>query len=165
MKPVHRTKETILETGRLRIRALNQDEMQNLIARTNDPELKKAYREMLQGSLDHPAQREWYAIWRIEGKYGEMIGDLCFKGLEADGRVEIGYGVLEDQQGRGYATEAVAAAVEWALAQPGVTRVEAETDPNNKASKRVLEKCGFKSSGIMGEEGPRFFRMSAEAFA
>lgn len=165
MKPVHRTKETILETGRLRIRALNQDEMQNLIARTNDPELKKAYREMLQGSLDHPAQREWYAIWRIEGKYGEMIGDLCFKGLEADGRVEIGYGVLEEQQGRGYATEAVAAAVEWALAQPGVTRVEAETDPNNKASKRVLEKCGFKSSGIMGEEGPRFFRMSAEAFA
>lgn len=165
MKPVHPTKETILETGRLRIRALNQDEMQNLIARTNDPELKKAYREMLQGSLDHPAQREWYAIWRIEGKNGEMIGDLCFKGLEADGRVEIGYGVLEEQQGRGYATEAVAAAVEWALAQPGVTRVEAETDPNNKASQRVLEKCGLKPSGIMGEEGPRFFRMSAEAFA
>ena len=165
VKPVHRTKETILGTERLRIRILDQDEMQNLIARTHDPELKKAYGEMLQGSLEHPAQWEWYAVWNIEGKDGETIGDLCFKGLGADGRVEIGYGVLEEQQGRGYATEAVAAAVEWALAQPGVMRVEAETDPDNKASQRVLEKCGFKPSGIMGEEGPRFFRTRAEAFA
>ncbi len=162
---VHTVREMILETERLRIRILDQDEMQNMIARTNDPELKKAYGEMLQGSLEHPAQWEWYAAWNIEGKDGETIGDLCFKGLGADGRVEIGYGILEEQQGRGYATEAVAAAVEWALAQPGVTRVEAETDPDNKASQRVLEKCGFKPSGIMGEEGPRFFRTRAEAFA
>lgn len=34
--------------------------------------------------------------------------------------------------------------------------VEAETAPDNKASQRILEKCGFVPDGTMGEEGPRF---------
>jgi Acetyltransferases, including N-acetylases of ribosomal proteins len=37
-----------------------------------------------------------------------------------------------------------------------VNAVEAETDPGNIASQRVLEKCGFHPMGIMGEEGPRY---------
>ena len=32
----------------------------------------------------------------------------------------------------------------------------AETDAGNAASQRVLEKCGFRPNGILGEEGPRF---------
>ena len=43
-----------------------------------------------------------------------------------------------------------------------VTRVEAETEPDNRASQRVLEKCGFLPSGTFGEEGPRFFRTACE---
>ena len=34
--------------------------------------------------------------------------------------------------------------------------VEAETDINNAASQKVLEKCGFKATGTIGEEGPRY---------
>ena len=83
---------------------------------------------------------------------------MSFKGLNADGSVEIGYGISEIKQGNGYATEAVNAAVTWALKQPGVFRVEAETEPDNRASQRVLEKCGFIPSGIIGEEGPRFHK-------
>ncbi|MBQ9564560.1 MAG: GNAT family N-acetyltransferase, partial [Synergistaceae bacterium] len=67
-----------------------------------------------------------------------------------------GYGIAEEYRGWGYATEAVAAVVSWALRQPGVTRVEAETDAGNAASKRVLEKCGFVPTGESGKEGPRF---------
>ncbi len=44
----------------------------------------------------------------------------------------------------------------WALAQPGVTAVEAETAPDNAASIRVLAKLGFQPTGTLGEEGPRF---------
>ena len=50
------------------------------------------------------------------------------------------------------------AAVHWALQQPGVKRVEAETEPDNRASRRVLEKCGFLPTGTFGEDGPQFFR-------
>jgi pimeloyl-ACP methyl ester carboxylesterase len=97
-------------------------------------------------------------MWMIELRYETPIGDLCFKGIQANGMTEIGYGILEDYQGQGYASEAVDATVTWALQQAAVTRVEAETEPGNRASQRVLEKCGFLPSGTFGEEGPRFFK-------
>ena len=148
----------MIETKRLRIYPAAREQMEACIAAETDPELKKAYTEMLEGCLRHPAQWQWYAMWMIDLQDGTHIGDLCFKGLDANGTAEIGYGVLEDCQGQGFATEAVGAAVAWALQQPAVTRVEAETEPDNRASQRVLEKCGFHPSGVVGEEGPRFFR-------
>ncbi len=144
------------ETDRLRIYPASDAQMEDLIAAEQDDELKKAYREMLEGCLSHPEQRDWYAMWSIERKDGTRIGDLCFKGLDWRGVAEIGYGLLEPYQGRGYATEAVQAALAWAFQQPGVTAVEAETDAENIASQRVLAKCGFLPNGTMGEEGPRF---------
>ena len=48
------------------------------------------------------------------------------------------------------------AASGWALQSPKVTAVEAETDAENTASQRVLEKCGFIPNGKIGEEGPRY---------
>ncbi len=148
----------VLETARLRLRVALRDEMVQFIADQTDEILISAYREMLQGAIDHPEQWNWYAIWMIEEKSGRHIGDLCFKGLHPDGSVEIGYGILDDFCGRGYATEAVRAAVEWAFHQPGVVRVEAETEPENAASQRVLAKCGFLPTGTIGKEGPRFVR-------
>ena len=147
-----------IEPTRLTIHTASREEMLSIIDRQTDDILQKAYQEMLQGCLDHPEQWEWYAVWIIECKDGSNVGDLSFKGLNDDGSVEIGYGINETKQGQGYATEAVNAAVLWALRQPGVTRVEAETEPDNQASQRVLEKCGFVPSGIDGEEGPRFVR-------
>ena len=147
------------ETNRLKIHVASREEMEAHIAKETDEEMKKAYKEMLQGCIDYPDQWAWYAMWMIEKKDGTHIGDLCFKGFGADGSVEIGYGINEEFQGNGYATEAVEMAVNWALEQPGIKRVEAETDPDNKASQRILEKCGFLPTGIMGEEGPRFERL------
>ncbi len=151
-----------IETPRLRITVATKEEMETLLCSQTDPELIKAYGEMLRGYLDHPDQWEWYAVWRIEDKKDDTVGDLSFKGLSEDGSVEIGYGIDEAYRGNGYATEAVRAAVNWALQRPGVTRVEAETDPGNKASQRVLEKCGFRPTGTFGEEGPRFAKLPEE---
>lgn len=95
-------------------------------------------------------------MWRIERYDGTHVGDLCFKGLEPDGTVEIGYGISEEFQRQGYATEAVRETVAWALRDPEVSAVEAETEETNAASLRVLEKCGFVPNGTVGEEGPRF---------
>lgn len=147
----------ILETQRLILHVASRGEMVGFIETQTDAELTTAYNEMLQGSLAHPEQWEWYAIWMIELKNGTHVGDLSFKGLHPDGRAEIGYGISEGYRLKGYATEALSAAVQWALGQPGVVRVEAETEPDNAASQRVLEKCGFVPSGVLREEGPRFY--------
>ena len=146
----------MIETQRLRLRITDQPEMACLIAAEPDEEMRRAYTEMLDGCLSHPDQWPWYAVWMIELPDGTRVGDLCFKGLPPTGAVEIGYGILDKFQCRGYATEAVAAAVAWAQRQPGVRCVEAETEPTNAASQRVLAKCGFVANGQIGAEGPRF---------
>ena len=144
----------MMRTERLCIYPASREQMEAMIASEQDAELKKAYSEMLEGCLQHPDQWDWYAMWMIEKIDGTHIGDLCFKGLREDGIAEIGYGILSELQGQGYATEAVQAACRWAFLRP--FPLEAETDAVNAASQRVLEKCGFRPNGIIGEEGPRF---------
>lgn len=147
---------TMIKTERLNIYPATRIEMETLIQREMDESLKTAYIQMLEGALQNPEKWKWYIAWLIELKNGEFIGDISFKGLEEDGTVEIGYGILKKYWNNGYATEAVAAMIRWAQCQNDVVRIEAETEPANMPSQRVLEKCGFIPSGIIGNEGPRF---------
>ncbi len=146
----------MIETNRLKIYAASRKVMEEFIQLQTVEELKTAYTEMLEGCLRYSEQWEWYAIWMIELKDGTHIGELSFKGMGLNGVVEIGYGISTEYQGKGYAAEAVSAIVHWAVQQPGITSVEAETAFENVASQRVLEKCGFIATGNIGGEGPRF---------
>ena len=146
----------MIETKNLKIYAASQDEMENFIESQTNDILKTAYTEMLNGCIENPEQWEWYAIWMIELKDGTHIGEMCFKGLDSNGVVEIGYGIMEQYQEHGYATEAVKAISAWAFQEPKVTAIEAEIDDKNIASKKVLEKCGFVFTGKNGKEGPRY---------
>ena len=70
------------------------------------------------------------------------IGGIGFKSSPDDaGEVEIGYGVCASHWGRGVATDAVNALCDFA--RVGARVVLAETDRENAASQRVLQKCGF----------------------
>ena len=145
-------------TARLLLYPISEEKMQLLIEQEKDADLKQAYSEMLQGCIDEPEKRIWHILWFIElkSKKGTVVGDLSFKGLNANGMVELGYGLRDGYCGNGYMTEAVKAITEWALSQDGVNYVEAETSPENTASQRVLTKAGFIPTGENGEEGPRF---------
>ena len=147
-----------VETERMYLYPLSDEEMWLFIEKESDPEMKQAYTEMLEGSLSNPSKRIWYAIWNMELKNNPktIAGDFCFKGLGDDGVVEIGYGLKEEYRHQGYMTEAVIAITEWALSQDGVKKLEAETDAKNIASQKVLFRSGFVSNGKVGEEGPRF---------
>lgn len=147
-----------LETERLWLYPLSDAQMRQLIETEQDPEMRQAYGEMLQGCLDEPENRIWYAAWHMELKEapGRIAGDLCFKGIAADGMTEIGYGLRPGYCGRGYMTEALISVTQWALRQNGITRVEAETEQSNTASQKVLSRAGFAPTGTAGEEGPRF---------
>ncbi len=147
-----------IESDRLVLYPISDEGIQSLIENEKDDELKQAYTEMLQGCLREPEKRIWFTVWSMELKSrpGTVIGDLCFKGIAPDGMVELGYGLKEEYRGSGYMTEAVKAICSWAARQPGVTRIEAETAPDNLASQKVLARAGFVPAGINGEEGPRF---------
>ncbi len=72
---------------------------------------------------------------------------------EAPDRLALGYSVLDEYQGRGLATEAVAALVEFGFRDPGIELIVAYTYPSFAASRRVLAKSGFVPVGAGGEPG------------
>lgn len=77
-----------------------------------------------------------------------VIGTGGFKGApDADGLVEIGYGIAPAYQGRGYATEAAAALVAFASADGRTHLVRAHTKPGPNPSTGVLTRCGFRHVG------------------
>ena len=147
-----------LETERLQIYPISNDDIKQLIQHEKTPELKQAYSEMLQGCIQNPENRIWYTVWFISLKDNPdtIVGDLSFKGLNMDGMVEIGYGLREGYCGNGYMTEAVRRICEWAVSQTSVSRIESETASDNIASQKVLLNAGFIPTDKFGEEGPRF---------
>jgi [ribosomal protein S5]-alanine N-acetyltransferase len=73
-----------------------------------------------------------------------LIGAGGFHGRpDAQGVAEIGYAVLPEHQGLGFATEAAWGLSGWARRQRGVKAVKARTLVDGAASQRVLEKLGF----------------------
>ena len=83
----------------------------------------------------------------VERASGTTVGGCAYKGPpDDDGVVEIAYGVEPAYRRRGYAKEAAAALIDYAT-QAGVRLVRAHTRPENDASARVLESCGFDCLG------------------
>lgn len=80
---------------------------------------------------------------------GLAIGGIGFKGRPVDGTAEIGYGLVASARGNGFAAEAARALVDLARAH-GLSRVVADTDADNIASRRTLERAGFTTTGTDG---------------
>jgi RimJ/RimL family protein N-acetyltransferase len=80
---------------------------------------------------------------------GAMIGDIGIHFLGSDDpQCEIGYTLSRDSQGKGYASEAVSAVLEYLFSVLGKHRVTASVDPENRASIRLLERAGFRKEGL-----------------
>ena len=103
----------------------------------------------------------WYAITRDEdGQLDELVAGAGFFGPPSDGSVEIGYSVVPEARGQGFASEIVAALVERAFQTGKVSQVIAHTTDANPASIAVLLRCGFERAGAGDEPGSIRFRRS-----
>ncbi len=111
---------------------------------TSSPEFYQPYHASIQSD---PENMIWYLPWQIIHKEDNaIIGGILFKGgPNGRGEVEVGYGLNGAYQNRGYMTQAVASILEWALDQPDVQAVVAETDKDNIASQRVVQKNGMRA--------------------
>lgn len=115
----------------------------------------------LEAAPDQVGWFGWYALAQTSDVSPPLlVGGGGFMGPPRDGAVQIGYSVLPQFQRRGYATEMVGGLVSWALRQPGVVRIVAETEWANPASVRVLDKAGFCPVGPAAEPGGTRFEWS-----
>lgn len=87
----------------------------------------------------------FYTFWiAIDNSSKIIVAELGFKGIPNNkGEIEIGYGTMPRQQSKGYMTEAVAGMIQWVSGRADVEYVLAETNENNHASIRVVQKNGF----------------------
>lgn len=107
------------------------------------------------GSLPSPKRTR-----RRAGK-AELIGCGGFKGPPIDGCIEIGYYVREGHRRQGYASEALRALLAWAVLDPEVAEVVADTGVENVASIGLLEKLGF--ARVDGGTRPGLIRFAVRA--
>ena len=93
-----------------------------------------------------PENYLWNTFWLMIRKTDRVVvGSADFKYLPDEREyTEIGYGLGKQFEHNGYMTEAVDAMCQWALEQDGVSHIIAETESDNLASQRILERCGFK---------------------
>jgi RimJ/RimL family protein N-acetyltransferase len=82
----------------------------------------------------------------------EVVGLCSITRPPENGAIDIGYGIAPSRQGRGIATRAVGDIVDWAMGEPRLTVITAETSVANAPSERVLMRNGFAKVGERVDE-------------
>jgi [ribosomal protein S5]-alanine N-acetyltransferase len=84
-----------------------------------------------------------------------VIGSVNLKGPpDEHGDVEIGWGLHESARGKGYATEAAAAVIQWAFQQPYVCSMRATIADENRGSQLVAQRLGLARSYAIRRDLP-----------
>lgn len=97
-----------------------------------------------------------WSVWIISDSQGQIVGDIGFKGPpDINGTVEIGYQLLPEYRGYGYATKSVGLLCDYAFSK-GVESVEAEVHVKNAISELVVLKNGFVF--VREEKQYRYFK-------
>jgi RimJ/RimL family protein N-acetyltransferase len=146
-----------LITERLRLRRSAPEDADTISAYRSDPEVyrtqgwERTDPDGVQADIEEMAGRipgepgGWVQFSVEERDGGRLVGDVGISPAEGEpGVIKVGYTISPDVQGRGYATEAVQALVDYALHTLGAEVVRAYADADNTSSIRVAEKVGMR---------------------
>lgn len=164
-----------VETARLRLYPPRPEDLEARLAMDRDPEVMRFIRPVPE---DAEAQRADIrnrilepprgAFWHVEERPASSGGAPGFIGwcglfpLQDSGLIEIGYRFARAAWGRGFATDAAAAALDHGFRALALDPIVAVSDPDNAASHNVLRKIGLRAAGTArhyGRELP-FFELS-----
>jgi RimJ/RimL family protein N-acetyltransferase len=152
----------VIHSDRLTLRPLSIQDLPFLVRLQSDPEVMK---HISNGVLRTPEQvgtsvernlalrksQPGLGQWIVqESKSGKDIGTLLLRPpatKESTSGIEIGFSFLPETWGKGYATEAVRATIEYSTKNLAGERIVALVSESNFASRRVLEKVGMKLLG------------------
>jgi len=155
----------ILTTHRLRLEPCGMQHHDGLRVVNGDPEVMRFV-----GGVPQDAEQTAAWIRRAEARWaelgfswwtilladsGKVIGACCVQHIENDPaqECEIGWRLLPDCWGKGYATEAARAMIGFAFRELDLPRLFSIADPRNKASTRVMERLGMRSLGLQRHYG------------
>ncbi|MDQ6916591.1 MAG: GNAT family N-acetyltransferase [Pseudomonadota bacterium] len=149
----------LLRTPRLTMREFTPVDFGDMLRLDSDPRVLKYInggKPMSRADVEAAVKRVtgYYGlypglgVWRASRRdNGAFVGWYCLKYCPPTTEVEVGYRLLFEAWGKGYATEGARALVDYGFDRLGVTRIIGVTHPDNKASQHVLEKSGLRDSG------------------
>lgn len=176
----------VLETDRLRLRELSLDDAPGIFELDSDPEVVRYLGRAPLASVEEARQRiaermladyarHGFGRWAMQLKGaspaeltesepgGAFVGVAGLKWLSELNEVDIGYGLLPRYWGRGLATEAARAAIDYGFRTFGLSRVIGLVDPPHAASIRVLEKCGLVYEQVVEYRGQEVLQYAIAA--
>jgi ribosomal-protein-alanine N-acetyltransferase len=152
-----------LETKRLTIRALSDADIPALFEVFRDPESVRywshtaltdiAQAEELLRTIEKNVATGTFAQWGIARRDDDLVIGTCtlHRILRDHRRAELGYILRRDHWGRGLAAEALTRLFEHAFGTLGLHRLEADIDPRNAGSIKLIERLGFRREGLLRE--------------
>jgi RimJ/RimL family protein N-acetyltransferase len=144
----------------IRLEPLDRAHLDLLAAVAADPEVRRftrvpepvppGFAELWLGRYEDGRREGTRVGFAIAEGDGTLVGLAFAPRLDREARTaELGYVVVREARGRGVATEALRLLTEWAFAEAGMLRLELLIAPDNNASKRVAERCGYVREGLL----------------
>ena len=152
-----------LRSERLCLREVHDDDAPALFAIHSDPQVMRywsypawtqaAQAEQKVADIQRQRRELDILVWTIaDAGTDRLIGTSAVFAIDlAQGRAEIGYSLHRDWHGRGLASETLRLILRYLFDELGLRRIEADADPRNAASCRLLEKLGFVREGLLRE--------------
>jgi ribosomal-protein-alanine N-acetyltransferase len=145
----------IIKTERLLLRRIINDDVNEVFELRSNPEtMKYIPRPLVQtteDAMEHIAMIEDKIITNVGINWGitlkdssKLLGIIGYYRMQPENyRAEIGYILLPEFHGKGIITEAVNKLIRYGFDNLELHSIEAVIDPENFASEKVLQKCGF----------------------
>lgn len=143
--------------------ALQERDIPALLEIFGDPEVmrfwsspplqdERAAKALLDDILESFRARRLFQ-WGVRKRGNPSVVGTCtlYNWDRAHRRAEIGFAVARREWGRGIASQATAGRIEFAFETLKLHRLEADVDPRNSKSLRVLERHGFQREGLLRE--------------
>ena len=150
-----------IETERLKLKALTDDDANSLFSIFSDPIVMKywnteAWREVSQAhefitsSTRAMSENSSLTLGVFLKDSNTLIGKIMLFSIDNESkRAEIGFGISRDFWGKGIVAEAANALIDYAFNKLNLRRIEAEVDPDNNASAKALTRLGFVQEGLL----------------
>lgn len=153
----------VLHTERLVLRELRDDDVPAVFAVFSDPEVvryagKAPHKDLAESRALLARNRDLFPAreglrWAITLRGDDRLVGSCghWRLMKEHRRSEIGYDLRRDRWGQGIMSEALDAMLAFGFQRLGLNSVEAHVDPDNRRSRRALERLGFQLDGVLRE--------------
>ncbi|MEM0966239.1 MAG: GNAT family N-acetyltransferase [Verrucomicrobiota bacterium] len=152
-----------IQTTRLTLRGFRIEEASRVQKLAGNPAVAKTTQHIPHPYLDGMAER-WISthlkqFYHQEGitfaieerESGELIGAIGLEFNASQKRGTLGYWIGTQFWGKGFCTEAAKAVIEYGFTEMNCHKIEANHMKENRASGRVMEKCGMKHEGSLAD--------------